>query len=329
MRKTIETQIQFGETDIAAIKFDPRSRDEIPKLLRGLQYIYCNPKLREKVFAILEEIIPKDIDSNNGRPGMELWKILVLGAIRLTCNWDYDKLKEIAGNHKILRRMLGHGMLDDDKSYPIQTLRDNVALLTPEALDRINEVIVKAGRQLVAGKKKESELNVRVDSFVVETNVYFPTDTKLLYDAIRKTIELTSQICIQAGIDGWRQYKHLVKKAKQLCRRIQKLNHSTSRSEQKRAERESEIQQACQEYLTFAESMIARSRRSLDNLNRLNNGYGDDIATIESYIKHVERQIDQIRRRKIYGEAIPHSEKVFSIFESHQKEQKRRKRTAA
>lgn len=32
---------------------------------------------------------------------------------------------------------------------------------------------------------------------------------------------------------------------------------------------------------------------------------------------HAERQIDQIRRRVLQGEVIPHHEKVFSIFEPH------------
>ncbi len=30
-----------------------------------------------------------------GRPGMDLWKILILGTLRLNCNWDYDKVHEI------------------------------------------------------------------------------------------------------------------------------------------------------------------------------------------------------------------------------------------
>jgi len=145
MRKVIEPQMKFGETNIRAIKFDPRSRDEIPKLLRGLQYIYCTPELHDEVFAILEEIVPQDTDPNNGRPGMKLWKILVLGSLRLICNWDYDKLKEIADNHRTLRQMLGHGFDDDDKTYPIQTLKDNISLLTPEILDRINRAVIKAG----------------------------------------------------------------------------------------------------------------------------------------------------------------------------------------
>ena len=34
-------------------------------------------------------------------------------------------------------------------------------------------------------------------------------------------------------------------------------------------------------------------------------------------MEHANRQIDQIRRRVILGEKIPHAEKVFSIFEEH------------
>ncbi len=38
---------------------------------------------------------------------------------------------------------------------------------------------------------------------------------------------------------------------------------------------------------------------------------------IERYLSHADRQIDQIRRRVVEGEKIPHNEKVFSIFEEH------------
>jgi hypothetical protein len=42
--------------DIAAIQLDPRTRDDIPRLLRGLQYIYLQPQVREEVFTILREV---------------------------------------------------------------------------------------------------------------------------------------------------------------------------------------------------------------------------------------------------------------------------------
>jgi transposase, IS5 family len=41
------------------------------------------------------------------------------------------------------------------------------------------------------------------------------------------------------------------------------------------------------------------------------------VISIENFIAHAERQIDQIHRRVILDEKIPHGEKVFSIFEEH------------
>ncbi len=40
MREIIKPQLAFGVVDIAAIQLDPLSRDDIPRLLPGLQYIY-------------------------------------------------------------------------------------------------------------------------------------------------------------------------------------------------------------------------------------------------------------------------------------------------
>ena len=156
MRKVIDSQMKFGEVDISKIEFDPRSRDEIPKLLMGLQEIYCNRKVRDEVFTVLRDLVSEGIDQNNGRRGMDLWKILVLGTLRLSCNWDYDKLIDIANNHKTLRLMLGHSSVFDDYYYPLQTLKDNLSLFTPEVLDRINRIVLQHGHQLI-GKKKTKD----------------------------------------------------------------------------------------------------------------------------------------------------------------------------
>ena len=198
MRKVIQPQRKLGQIDISKIEIDLRCRDEIPKVLLGLQHIYCNPEIREKVFKLLEELIPPNIDTDNGRPGMDLWKILVLGCVRLTCNWDYDKLHDIANNHEKIREMLGHGVMDKEEEcskYSLQAIKDNVSLFTPEILDRINQVVVEYGHSIVKGKGKKNEelkLNGRCDSFVFETDVHFPTDINLLFDSIRKVVTLVS-----------------------------------------------------------------------------------------------------------------------------------------
>lgn len=80
---------------------------------------------------------------------MELWKILVFGVLRLNLNWDYDRLQQMVNNHRTIRQMVGHSSFEDEYEYKLQTLRDNVTLLTPEILARINEMVVQAGHNLV------------------------------------------------------------------------------------------------------------------------------------------------------------------------------------
>ena len=107
MRTVRDPQIKFGEVDIAAIELDLKSRDDILPILRGLQYIYTTPELREAVFKILARVIPsrngpgltneqrhQKADRRLGRPGMEQLKILVLGTLRLGLNTDYDRIHE-------------------------------------------------------------------------------------------------------------------------------------------------------------------------------------------------------------------------------------------
>ena len=76
MRKVIEPQLALGQIDIAAIVFNPKSRDDIPQILRGLQHLYLDPELRQRVFAILEDVLPErasakgKVSPDTGRPGM-------------------------------------------------------------------------------------------------------------------------------------------------------------------------------------------------------------------------------------------------------------------
>jgi IS5 family transposase len=126
--------------------------------LLGLQYLYSSPALREQVLQILDKMIPEQIDRNTGRPGMVLWRILVMGVLRLNLNWDYDRLCEMVNQHRTIRQMLGHGVADDGERYQVQTLKDNVSLLTPEISDQISQVVVNAGHQL---KKKRTPTKQR------------------------------------------------------------------------------------------------------------------------------------------------------------------------
>lgn len=119
--------------------------------------------------------------------------------------------------------MLGHGIMDQDFNYALQTLKDNVSLFTPKVLDEINQIVVKHGHKLVE-KKEGEDLKGSCDSFVVETDVHYPTDINLLFDAIRKTIILIMRLCGQLNIGG-RQGKKGLRKIKQLFRKAQQRHN--------------------------------------------------------------------------------------------------------
>ena len=315
MRKNIQEQMILGTVDIAEIKFDYRCRDEIPKLLIGLQQIYITPELLKKVFNILVKIIPDGVSKKEGRPGMDLWRILVLGTLKLNCNWNYDKLHDIANNHKTIRLMLGLGEMEDEITFPLNTLKDNVSLLTPQALDKINEEVVKYSHTLVL-KKKEKNLRGQCDSFVVKTNVHYPTDINLLYDAMRKIIVLAGRLCKKYNIKGWRQGKYIVKKIKRNLWRLQNLKRENNRDEGKK---ERKLQRAHKEYINEADQYLNRAK---EHINRLQDVITNEkelktLVLMNQYVIDAERQIHQIDQRVVQGQKIPHAEKVFSIFERH------------
>jgi hypothetical protein len=316
MRKVIEPQMKLGQVDIASIQFDPRSRDEIPQLLMGLQSIWCHQPTRDAVFQELEDAIGQQVDLHNGRPGMALWKILVLGTLRLNCNWNFDKLHEIANNHLTLRQLLGHSSFEQDNRYALQTLKDNITLFTPELLNRINQIVTTRHHQMIGGKA-EKGLNASCDSFVVETNVHFPTDTGLLWDALRRMIRLTMDLCDRMEKSEWRQGAHHLRKVKKALRTLQQLKRSTSQDPKVKARKGQEIRCAYQECLDLARPLLARVGVTLEPIEAPDADLLSRIKTIEGFVAHAKRQIEQIHQRIMDGETIPHHEKVFSIFEPH------------
>lgn len=313
MRQIMASQKQLGETEVSDVKLDPQSRDEVPEVLRGLQHVYSNPETRREIFRILEKLIPDGTRTDTGRRGMDLWKILVMGVLRLVCNWDFDHLHDQVNNHRAIRQLLGHGLLDFADLYSLQAIKDNVSLFTPAILDEINQVVVKAGHRLLG--KADEPLKAKGDSFVVETDVHYPTDINLLWDALRKIILLLARLCEAHDVVGWRQFKHWLGKIKKLFRKIQKLKSSTSKDEQKQADQKGKIQEAHQEYIDLAQEMLARVVITLASLPAA--ACQDKVAEIKTFVAHAQRQISQIHRRVILGETIPHAEKVFSLFEPH------------
>ena len=347
MRIVQTSQMSFGQIDISMIKLDPKSRDDIPAILVGLQHIYTTPDLHDSIFEIIQQLIPKqrgqltsskednkNVSSTLGRPGMEQWKILVLGVLRLGLNTDYDRIHELANNHNTIRQMLGHSDWCDDTQYSLQAIKDNLMLFTPEILDQINQEVIKAGHTLVKKSPKDGstekgkdsvcqdknpiseKLRGRCDSFVLETNVHFPTDISLLFDAVRKSTIESARLAELYGLTGWRQFKNNIRQFKKQYRKIQILKHSTSKDETKKRQRAELIKTEYTHYIEMAEKRFNLSEEAIEQLK------DKDIADyklvlLEQYQYYSGILSKQVYRRVINEEVIPHSEKIFSIFQPH------------
>ena len=158
MRQRFEQQMRLSTIAIGDVKFPLKSRDELPPVLKTLQYIFITPQLNEKIFTLLEGKICKN-KKKTGRKGMDLWHIFVLAVVRHTLDTNWDRLHDTANYHELVRSIMGvHGsaFYDEKIEFSYQNILDNVSLLDEELLEEINDIVVEAGQQLLKKKEEES-----------------------------------------------------------------------------------------------------------------------------------------------------------------------------
>lgn len=309
MRKRFDNQLKLGQIPIDKVKIPEKSRDELPPVLKGLQWLHSEHKLLNSILGLIEEKL--DCDLNNGRPGMALWHILVLGVIRLTVDADYDRLEHIANYDTLVRQIMGveYAFAKRKKEFGRQTLIDNIHLFDAKLLWEINQLILQESQTKVFLKKKEEGIQAKTDSYVLETNVHFPTDWNLLYDAGRKSIELVSRACNREGIKGWRKSDCWIASLKRLMRQFSQVNRSGGSGKQERTE------QAARKYLNKAKELQSKIQQSMQALEgKLGEKEEKEIIY---FAQHLQTHILLFERRVLKGEKIPHDDKIFSLFENY------------
>lgn len=157
MRKTFEPQLRLGTTPIEEVKIPLKSRHEVPAIVHALQAIYCNNEINEKVFSILSAKIIGN-KKQTGRPGMDLWYILVLGVLRLATNSNYDELEHYANYDSLIRQIMGieNQLGEPDIIFHYNTLRENISKFDEDMLKQINDIIVEYGHKIVKKKKMKN-----------------------------------------------------------------------------------------------------------------------------------------------------------------------------
>jgi IS5 family transposase len=265
-------------------------------------------------------LVGKDVNKTSsrkhGRRGLNYWEIAVLGAVRLGCNLDYDKLQDLAENHRNLRLIMGIGDWQEEKvEYDWRRIEDNLLKLHPETLKKINDLVVAAGHQL----EPESIASVRGDTFVVETNIHYPTESSRIGDGLRKVVTLAAELARRHSQPGWRQHKHLLKQVKKIVREIGRV----ARAKRQGVDR---LRPGYRKLLNLAQELGERARQLLLALAypvdaKVSEGLGTELVgqprELLHYLQLTEKVCGTARRRVLLGETVPNEDTLFSIFEPH------------
>jgi IS5 family transposase len=310
MRKPFSDQLRLDCPLIAELELNLNCRDEIIPLLAGLKHVYSQPRVREEILDLVAQDVNAVSRSDRGREGLDYWQITVLAAARLGCNFDYDKLQDLAEQHRALRQMMGIGDWQAGPDFNWRRIHDNICLLQPETITAINHALVEEGYRL----EPDAVTKQRADSFVVETNIHYPTESSLIVDGVRKIIGFCAELDATYELSGWRQHRQLLRKVKQTNREIARIAHRKGSNYKDR------MVSPYRSLLDRTKMIIERAEATCETLERafeLDLSATFKIDEIKRFIGLTRQVCDTARRRVLEGEKVPNADKLFSLFETH------------
>lgn len=242
-----------------------------------------------------------------GRAGLSAAQILRAFVLQRVKHWDLRELRERIADGYTLRifTTFDAGPVPKHDAFHRAFCR-----LTPATVRALNDAVIQAAVAL----DLEDGAQLRVDTAVVETNIHFPTDCTLLWDAVRVLTRLVQRLGehVPSARTG------LADRTRRARRRMQEISRMTAAQRaRQQARKYRDLLRVTEETVAMARAAVATARASqpADPLAAaLVTGLGGEI---EHFCGLADRIITQTRRRVLEGEQVPVHEKVFSIFEPH------------
>lgn len=300
--RSLPSQFTFADLELQfqGVHLDP--------ILRAIsEFLDQHLTLIEQVRKDLERGLKNARTGRNGIAPSQVLRSLVLMRYK---NWDYRELRECINDGFTLRGFTGFD------SHPVpkhDAFNRAFNRLTPETLRDINQLVVQAAVQLGL----EDGKTLRVDTTVVESNIHYPTDATLLWDAVRTITRLIEDLHekLPDGVQG------VTNRTRSARRRMQAIQRMSA------AERTRQQEPKYRELIRITEQVVNNARQVVEKAKAAAAGAGVDLITsvaidslrkeITGYCKLADRVIDQSRRRVLQGEKVPTEEKIYSIFEPH------------
>jgi IS5 family transposase len=245
----------------------------------------------------------------NGRPATPVEVTLRIAVARRLMNWSLREAEVEVGGSARWRwwcRLYSQPMPDHS------TLQAREALIQPRSLRRINAQVVRLAqaRGVTGGTK------LRCDSTVIDTNLHYPTDSRLLDDSVRvlgRTLTRARRL-LRPGAAEKDLFRNRHRQAHRLAREIahRLRGKNGAKKPAKQAERlYRQLVQVTDRTVAQAEAVLARlQRRKSKPAQRL-------AASLEHYLPLVRRVIRQTRQRVFEGKSLPAAKKLVSLFEPH------------
>ena len=197
-------------------------------------------------------------------------------------------------------------------SVPDHTTLNRWALLIqPETLHAFNDRVtaIATGLKVTRGRK------LRTDGTVVETNIAYPSDSKLLADGVRvlsRTLKRVHEIVKDTAQLTAKTFRDRTRSARNQARRIAR------RARQRSAAAKEDMQKAYQRLVHVTRATVKQAEMVLDALKtESSQATQRPVETFETFLPRIEQALDQTVRRVFEGESVPAREKIVSLFEPH------------
>jgi transposase, IS5 family len=178
-------------------------------------------------------------------------------------------------------------------------LHKTISAIQAQTWETINRTVLSSARQ----EKVEVGEVIRLDSTVTAALMHEPSDSSLLWDAVR----VMARMLKTAGPFGvkvaWRDHRRAAK------RRAHAIQYSRGRP--RRVQQYRELIKITRAMLTDLDETAARLGPAAGPMAML------WLAALAHYRPLIERIITQTERRVLSGEVVPAREKIVSLFEPH------------
>lgn len=246
--------------------------------------------------------------TKTGRLSTPVEVIVRMLAVKHLYNLSYEQTEQQVRDSLVLRqfcRVYFERVPDDT------TLLRWATLIQPETLATFNARLVQLATQLQVTRGRK----LRTDGTVVESNITYPTDNKLLAAGVRvlsRTLKRAQTILAETMTAPKSWFRDRSRSAKRLSRAIV----NSARQRQKAAK--TEMQGTFRRLVQVTQASLDQAQHVIEQLQQVGSAKAEAlVTTLTTFVPRVAQVIHQTVRRVFGGESVPASEKLVSLFEPH------------